>query len=110
VGWRNIHNLRLGLSLKPVEPIVIRFDTHSFWLANRRDALYNAAGLAVARLREGAARRHVGEELDLYGSIKLTDHFSVGAGWAYLVAGDFLDQATTGQNSGFFYALLNYRF
>lgn len=110
VGWRNIHNLRLGLSLKPVDRVGLNVDVHSFWLASRRDALYNAPGRPVARILDGAVSRHVGEEIDLYGSIKLTPYFSLGAGAAHVFAGRFLKQATPGENTSFAYAMASYHF
>ncbi len=110
VGWRNMHNLRLGLSLKPTDRTGIHFDVHSFWLASRRDALYNAPGRPVARIPEGATSRHIGEEIDLYGSIKLTTSLSLGAGVAHLFAGQFLQQATPGENTMFAYAMASYHF
>jgi hypothetical protein len=110
VGWRNIHDVHFGLSLKPVQPLSINFDTRSFWLASRRDAFYNAAGQPVARIVEGARSRHVGQEVDVSGSVKLSGHLFLEAAYAYLFAGDFLKQATPGKNTSYTYGMFTYRF
>jgi len=93
-----------------VDRLSIGFDTRSFWLASRRDAFYNAAGQPVARVLEGARSRHVGQEVDVSGSIKLTNHFFLEAAFAYLFAGDFLKQATPGENTSYAYGMFTYRF
>jgi len=81
-----------------------------FWLASRRDALYSAGGFPVARIPLGARSRHVGQELDLDFRVTLTKYMSLWAGYAYLFAGGFLKQATPGASTGFYYAMLTYRF
>jgi len=110
VGWRNMHNLRLGLSITPVERIDMSVDVHSFWLASRRDALYDASGQPVARILEGITSQHVGQEIDVYGSIRLASFFSLGAGWAHLFADNLLKQVTAGQNTSFGYIAFTYHF
>lgn len=110
VGWRNIHDLHGGVSVKPVERASVGFDLRWFWLASRRDAFYNAAGLPVARVREGARHRYVGREMDVSTSIKLTNHLYIEAAIGYLFAGDFLKQATPGSDSSYTYGMVSYRF
>jgi len=110
VGWRNIHDVHLGVGLKPVDRLGIGFDTRSFWLASRRDAFYGLLGQPVARVVEGARSRHVGREVDISSSIKLTNNFFLEAALGYLFAGAFLKQATPGENASFAYAMFTYRF
>jgi hypothetical protein len=110
VGWRNLHNLRAGVGMKFSERVSAQFDYHSFWLASRRDALYSAAGVAVARVAAGARSRHVGQELDVDVRVTLTRSLSLWVGYAHLFAGGFLKQATPGAGTGFYYSMLTYRF
>jgi len=110
VGWRNMHNLRTGVGLKLTERVGMQVDYHSFWLASRRDALYSAGGIPIARIPSGASSRHVGQELDFDVRITLTKDLSLWAGYAHLLTGGFLKQATAGASTGFYYTMLTYRF
>jgi hypothetical protein len=110
VGWRNMHNVRAGIEANLTRRLSAQFDYHSFWLASRRDALYGAGGAPVARVVTGASSRHIGQELDFYGTMKLTNYLTFGAGYAHLFAGEFIKQATPGASTGFSYGMLTYRF
>jgi hypothetical protein len=110
VGWRNMHDLRTGISIKPTKDINVTADYHSFWLAERRDAFYNAAGLPVARVATGAAGSHIGQELDFFGLATVAKRYRLGAGFAYMFAGDFLKEATPGRNTSWSYLMFGYRF
>ncbi len=65
VGWRNIHALRAGVEAKPRAKWMLALTCHSWWLASARDGLYNASGAMLARVPDGSAGRHVGQELDV---------------------------------------------
>ena len=110
VGWRNMHNVRAGVGANLTRRLNVQLDYHSFWLASRRDALYNVGGAPVARIAAGAPSRHVGQELDFYSTMKLTSYLTLEAGYAHLFAGGFLKQATPGASTGFYYGMLTYRF
>ncbi len=56
VGWKNIHHVRAGLEFKPQPRLALAGGYHSFWLASARDALYNAGGAPIARIRDGRTR------------------------------------------------------
>jgi len=48
VGWRNIHDLRLGSEITPTKGWQLTGNYHSWWLADTHDGLYNAAGALIA--------------------------------------------------------------
>ena len=96
VGWRNIHHARIGFDLTPIKATPISVNYHSYWLAEKRDALYAASGAVVARVPGGAASRRVGQEIDVQVAHPLTPHLALTAGYSYLAAGPFLKQATPG--------------
>jgi hypothetical protein len=106
VGWRNIHHLRTGLEFRPKPKLALTAGYHSFWLASARDALYNAAGAAIARLPAGLsavagtakADRHVGQELDLQATFTPSPHIQVHGGYSHLFTGAFLKAATPGES------------
>ena len=65
VGRQNIHDLNFHFYLYPTKWVTTWLQFHSFWLADRSDALYNAAGVPIRISPNGGAGSHVGEELDL---------------------------------------------
>src|SRR5207248_1043059 len=65
VGWKNIHDARAGLELKPTKKLSASTSYHSWWLADTHDGLYATSGALVARVADGSAGRHVGDEFDI---------------------------------------------
>ena len=65
VGWKNIRDLRSIVELTPHKGWPVTASLHSWWLADTHDALYNAAGTAVARVPSGAVGSRVGDEIDV---------------------------------------------
>jgi alginate export protein len=112
VGRQNIHDLNFHLYLYPTKWLTTWLQFHSFWLADNRDALYNAAGIPIRRDAMGRAGSHVGEELDLVANFHLTKHLDFLTGYSYLWGGEFLKN-TTGtngaENASFFFTQVSYR-
>ncbi len=98
VGWRNIHDLRIGFDITPIKATPITVGYHSYWLAEARDALYAASGAPLARVPAGAASTRVGQEIDVQVSRPLTPYLGLAAGYAHLFAGPFLKEATPGKS------------
>jgi Alginate export len=98
VGWRNIHHVRIGFDITPIKATPISVNYHSYWLAEKRDALYAASGAPLARVPGGAASRRVGQEIDVQIAHPLTPYLGLTAGYSHLVAGPFLKQATPGES------------
>jgi hypothetical protein len=112
VGRQNIHDLNFHLYLYPTKWLTTWVQFHSFWLANSKDALYNAGGNAIRFDPTGRSGTHVGEELDLVYNFHLSKHADVLTGFSYLWGGDFL-QNTAGRtgsvNSGLTYLQFSYK-
>jgi len=87
-------------------------DTQIFlwWLADSRDGLYAAGGALVARVANGAASSHVGQELDLQMSRSLTAQLQLAGGLAHIFPGGFLKQATPGASYTYPYVMATYVF
>jgi hypothetical protein len=112
VGRQNIHDLNFHLYLYPTKWITTWLQFHSFWLADSKDALYNAAGNAIRRDATGRAGSHVGEEVDLVLNFHLSKHADVLTGYSHLWGGDFLKNTsgpTAAQNAGFYFLQFGYR-
>ena len=96
VGWRNIHDVRLGWDAKPAPKLSLIANYHNWWLASARDALYAPTGAAVVRRLDGLAGRHVGQEIDLEASYPVTAQIQLTAGLGHIFPGGFLKKTTPG--------------
>jgi len=110
VGWRNIHDIRLGFDVSPFKATPITVNYHSYWLAERRDALYAASGAVLARVPAGAASTKVGQEIDVQVTRPLSPQLALAAGYSHLFAGPFLKQATPGRSYTGPFVMLTYVF
>ena len=110
VGWRNIHDIRAGVEYKATGKLTLTGFYHSWWLASRTDALYNAAGAAIVKVANGSAGRHVGQEADVQMTYTLNATTSIGAGYANIFPGTFLKNATPGKQYRVPYVMLTYSF
>ena len=112
VGRQNIHDVNAHLYVYPAKWLTVWVQGHSFYLADRRDALYNAAGTAIRRDATGRAGSDVGQELDVVFNFHLTKHADVLTGYSHLWGGNFL-KATSGPNAapnaGQFFIQTSYR-
>ncbi len=65
LGRRNIRAWETGFETRPAGKVRLRMEFHSFWVASRRDAIYNPDGtVAVAAPGGGAASSRAGDEID----------------------------------------------
>jgi hypothetical protein len=110
VGWRNIEHARAGVEIKPAPKWQLNGSYHSWWLASATDGLYSAAGALVARSAAGAAGRHVGQEVDAQMAYAYSPQLQIGAGYAHLIPGEFLERTTPGHSYSYPYVMLTYVF
>lgn len=110
VGWKNIHHLRGGLELKPTAKLSISTSYHSWWLANIHDGLYSVSGALVARIPDGSAGRHVGQEFDVQGGYPLSPQIQIAPGYSHIFPGTFLNNATPGKAYNLGYLMVTYQF
>jgi hypothetical protein len=110
IGWRNVHHARGGLEFTPLKGLPMTANYHSWWLANRSDAIYAASGATLARVIGGATSRHVGQELDVQVTRMLTPQLQLAAGYAHIFTGAFLKQATPGASYSYPYVMATYVF
>ncbi len=110
VGWRNIHDVRAGFDVSPFTATPITLSYHTYWLAQKRDGLYNAGGALLARVAGGAASSKVGQEIDIQIARPLTPQLAFAAGYSHLIPGPFLKQATPGKSYTGPFVMLTYVF
>lgn len=110
VGWKNIHDVRSGVEFKATKKLSMNGNYHSWWLASRTDALYNAAGAVLVKVGSGAAGRFVGQEADIQAAYALRPELSLAGGYANVFPGTFLKNATPGKPYRFSFAMATYSF
>ena len=111
VGWRNVHHLRGTVELKPLPKWTVTPSYNLFWLADAHDALYNSQGnVVVARVPDGSAGRWVGQELDIAAQYTLLRGTQIGAGFAHLFPGTFLQRATPEHGYSYPYLQISTKF
>src|SRR5215472_1413297 len=110
VGWRNIHDVRVGWDAKPAAKFAVLVNYHNWWLASGRDALYAPTGIAVVTSPDGSAGRHVGQEADIQASYVLTAQIQLATGLGHIFPGEFLKRTTPGASYTFPFAMVNYTF
>lgn len=110
VGRQNIHDFNAQFTLHPVPWITFISQYHRFYLANNRDYLYNAAGLATLRDITGQSGSHVGDEIDFRMNFHASRHQDVLVGYSKLFSGNFLEKQVPGISADLFYVQYNIRF
>jgi hypothetical protein len=106
-GWRNFRGLKAVATYAPWKDVTLNLFFNDSWLASRRDALYSSAGRAIAQSVSGDAGRHIGKEVDLFGSYRF-ESFTFGAGFGRLFAGEFVRRAAPGASPNYLYVFQTY--
>jgi hypothetical protein len=106
-GWRNIHDARSLTTLGLTKNLAINFMYDNYWLANRKDGIYNGSGKLIVRSADGTAGNHVGQETDLYTTLK-HGHFTFGAGFGRFFCGQFIQKTTPGVGPNYVYVFHTY--
>lgn len=113
VARENIRDLNVQLVAKPTSQLTLIAWWHRFWLAESRDALYNAQGVPIRFDPTGAAGADVGHELDLLLVYALNARTELQFGYSHFWAGDFVRATNPVGVSGdvdFVYTQFQWRF
>lgn len=110
IGRQNIHDFNAQFTLHPQPWFTFIGQYHRFYLANKRDYLYNAAGAETLRDITGQSGSHVGDEVDLRVNIHLSRHQDILLGYSKLFTGKFIKNQRPGISPDLFYAQYNFRF
>ncbi|WP_292977837.1 alginate export family protein [Nitrosomonas sp.] len=110
VGRQNIHDFNAQISMNPQPWISFTGQYHRFYLANKRDYLYNAAGIGFIRDSSGQSGSHVGDEIDFSVNFHVARHHDILLGYSKLFTGTFIKNQRPGVSPDLFYAQYNFRF
>lgn len=96
IGWRNMRDLSVYLSVKPAENVSVNLDVHNFWLNHTTDAWYNDNGTVVrAGTLNTAVSDRIGGEFDLHAKVTVAKYVKFWAGWSHVFAGAYVRQTAT---------------
>jgi hypothetical protein len=110
-GWRNIRQMRAGMSVKPIDRLNVNFDFRDLYLANGNDSLYGSTGSVLVKTpAAGALHDGIGQEPELSTTYLLRRNITIGAGYAYLFAGRFLTENSPGSRATIVYVFMTYKF
>ncbi len=108
VGRQNIHAAHVRIDLLPLKKTKVWLQFYSFWLDEKKDALYNAGGAPIRRDATGGSGTYVGSELDIVAKYQLDRHSSILAGYSHFWPGQFIED--TGSHKAIDFVYLQYQF
>ncbi len=109
IGRQNIIDASGGVEAKLSPSLKTALEAHAFWLADRNDGLYDAAG-TVLRPGGSARGRQVGFEVDWTAQWQVNRHLSALLGVSYFLAGDVVEQSGPSDDISFAYAQATFVF
>ncbi len=109
VSLKNINDFMAGASVKPHMRLLLSAEFHWFVLDAKESAWFNAGG-GNFRTANANADPHLGEELDLLASYKVSEHLSLLGGYSHFFAGPFAKDTGAHDDANFFYiqSVLNF--
>ena len=116
MGWldrvsrQNIHDINAQFSMHPQRWLTFISQYHRYYLAEKKDYLYNAGGAATLRDATGQSGSHVGDEIDVRFNIHVDRHQDILVGYSKMWAGKFTKAQRPGINPDLFYVQYNFRF
>ena len=109
VGRQNIQDLNFHLITNPRPWLTFLAQYHIFDLASANAPLFNAGGAATKQDRTGASGVDVGQELDLFMNVRMSQHQHILVGYSKLFTGTFLERNGVTSNPETVYVQYNYR-
>ncbi|MBI3316438.1 MAG: alginate export family protein [Candidatus Omnitrophica bacterium] len=102
LSLKNMNDFMVGTSVKPHTRLQLSSDFHWFLLDAKESAWFNAAG-GTFRAPNANADTQLGEELDLLGTYKLTEHLNLMLGYSHFFAGPFAKDTGAHDDANFLY-------
>lgn len=111
IARQNIIAANINLTAWPIaKQVKARAAFHSFWLASKDDALYNAPGAPTRRDITGGSGRHVGNELDLTVVWILDHHAKMLFGYSHFWDSDVITNTGVSEDADLFYVQYAFKF
>jgi hypothetical protein len=94
--WSNLKHYRAAYEMTLTKTVTFKSGYNSFFLAEKRDALYAPGGKAVARSVNGTAGSHIGEEIDAQFFWTPNKNQAFNIGYGRIFPGRFLKSTISG--------------
>jgi hypothetical protein len=107
LAWRNIHEPIVSVEWKPARKWKTKTCYHSFWLAERQDALYAIAGSILAH-NPAATSSYVGGEFDVRVIYQHSSRMQLWGGYGYFIPGTYVKQSSRGSGIHYPYLMWTY--
>ncbi len=109
-GRQNLRDLNFLLTARPHTNVTLIAELHLFWLEQRRDALYNNAGVPVRSDPTGAAGTRLGQEINFTAQVRLNRHTNLLVSYGHFFPGQFLARTGGGRRADFLYTWVTFKF
>lgn len=111
IGRLNVIAANIATTLKISPKVSTKVVLHTFYKAEKEDAIYNAGG-GILRAAPGNddGSSHIANELDIVVTYKYDRHIKLNFGLSYLQAQDAIDETANNENVTFSYISANYMF
>lgn len=109
VGWSNIFDLHVKVTLKPRDTLTVTFGYHHFERPEETGAWINAGG-AVVRSGLAGADDHLGDEVDITVMWKPSNPVSILVGYSIFVPGGFVEDTGDDPTAHFGYVQVRVKF
>jgi hypothetical protein len=117
-GWRNIHDARVQVNVKPIKKLDLEFDYHAFWLADTHDFWYRSNGISTLRtktpdgrdVRTIGASNFAGHEIDLTATYEINKFVKQQVGYSHFFAGQYLADTGASSDADFAYFMTTFSF
>lgn len=117
-SWRNLHDARFEINVKPAKKLSIDVRYHAFWLADTHDFWFRSNGYSTLRtttpdgrdVRTINAGNYAGQEAEAVISYDLTKNVKLQTGYAHFFAGDYLVDTGPHSDADFGYVMTTFTF
>jgi hypothetical protein len=102
IGWRNLHNPRFSVGIKPAKPVQVTLDYHAFWLADDRDFFYPESGAGRAANgygRNSGLSKYVGSEVNLDVTYTVKSWLGFRTGFGHFFRGSYIEDSVRANGS-----------
>lgn len=114
IGRRNVMAANITSIFKVSSKVSTKVALHTFYKAEKEDAVYNAGGIAIrpaiSNVNAELGSRHIANEIDVVITYLYNSHTKVHLGMSYIKASDAIDETAHNENVAFAYLSINYTF